>query len=244
MLRILLALIFLASTNLVSAAEEGQHLFILSGQSNMAGLRPEESFTPTVEKKFGKENVIVVKHAVGGQPIRRWYKAWKDAEGTAPPKTGDLYDVTMKKVNAAIKDQKLASVTFLWMQGERDAKEQHGAVYAASLKGLYRQLSEDLKRDDINFVIGRLSDFDLENQRYPHWTMVREAQVKVAEEMARGTWIDTDDLNDGKNRRGKAIEDDLHYSGEGYVIFGERLAAAAIALIEKKSRIDRDPNRR
>ena len=29
-------------------------VFILSGQSNMAGLKPEISFTPTVEKEYGK----------------------------------------------------------------------------------------------------------------------------------------------------------------------------------------------
>ena len=37
--------------------KEGKHLFILSGQSNMLGLKPEESFTPTIEAQFGKENV-------------------------------------------------------------------------------------------------------------------------------------------------------------------------------------------
>ena len=232
MLQMLLALLLVVSTNLVSHAGDGKHLFILSGQSNMAGLRPEESFTPTVEEKFGKENVIVVKYAVGGQPIRRWYKEWKDAEGTAPPKTGDLYDATMQKVNAAVKDQKLASVTFLWMQGERDARERHGSVYEASLKGLYDQLSADMKRDDINFVIGRLSDFGI-NLKNNDWNVVRDAQVKVADENPRGAWVDTDDLNDGKNRKGKEIKNDLHYSGEGYVIFGKRLADAAIEIIEK-----------
>jgi len=40
----------------------------------MAGLQPAESFTPSVEKTFGKEKVIVVKSGQGGQPIRRWYK--------------------------------------------------------------------------------------------------------------------------------------------------------------------------
>ena len=79
----------------------GKHLFVLSGQSNMAGLNPEISFTPTVVEAFGKDKVIVVKSAQGGQPIRRWYKKWKDAEGNAPEKTGDLYDVLMQKVNAA-----------------------------------------------------------------------------------------------------------------------------------------------
>ena len=31
-----------------------KHLFILSGQSNMVGLNPDESFIQILEKKFGK----------------------------------------------------------------------------------------------------------------------------------------------------------------------------------------------
>ena len=100
-LQILLAALFL--TNAAYAAD-GKHLFILSGQSNMAGLKPEESFIPTVEKEFGKSNVIVVKDAHGGQPIRRWFKKWKSARGDAPKGTGDLYDRLMGKVMASIKD--------------------------------------------------------------------------------------------------------------------------------------------
>ena len=79
-LQILLSVLFLSNA---AFAAEGKHLFILSGQSNMGGLKPEESFIPTVEKEFGKENVIVVKDALGGQPIRRWYKKWKSAKGEA-----------------------------------------------------------------------------------------------------------------------------------------------------------------
>lgn len=214
-------------------AKEGKHLFILSGQSNMAGLKPEESFTPAVEKKFGKENVIVVFDAHGGQPIRRWYKEWKPEGGAVAPKNGDLYDRLMKKVEPAIKDQTVATVTFLWMQGERDANEGHGSVYEASMKGLVKQLANDLGREDVNVVIGRLSDFGLKKGGYKDWKTVREAQVKVAEDAPKGAWVDTDDLNDGKARNGKEIKDDLHYSAEGYVTFGSRLAEASIKLIEK-----------
>jgi len=210
-----------------------KHLFILSGQSNMAGLKPEESFIPTVEKAFGKETVIVIKSAQGGQPIRRWYKEWKDAAGNKPAKNGDLYDVLMNKVKPAVKGQKLASVTFLWMQGERDAKEKHAEVYKASFKGLLEQVKKDLSLKELNFVIGRLSDFDMQNKRYPHWTKVRDIQVELAKESANGEWVDTDDLNDGKNRKGKEIKDDLHYSADGYVTFGKRLAEKAIGLIKK-----------
>ncbi len=213
------------------ASEPQKHLFILSGQSNMQGLRPEESFIPAVKEEFGKDNVIVVFDALGGQPIRRWYKEWEPAEGDPPKTTGDLYDRLMTKVNAAIAEKQIATVTFIWMQGERDANEGHGSVYDASLRGLYDQLSRDLGREDVNFVIGRLSDFDMTNSRYRDWTMVRDVQVEFAQSHPRTDWVDTDDLNDGLNRRGKEIRNDLHYSAEGYKTLGSRFAEKAIKLI-------------
>ena len=209
----------------------GKHLFILSGQSNMKGLRPNESFTPAVAAAFGRGNVIVVKDAQGGQPIRRWFKAWKPAQGDPPKSTGDLYQRLMKKVRAASDGKRITTVSFVWMQGERDARERHGSVYAASLQGLFKQLRDDLKRQHINIVIGRLSDFDLENKQYPDWTTVREVQVAVAAAHPRISWVNTDDLNDGRNRRGKAIKNDLHYSAVGYKTLGKRFADEVIRLI-------------
>ncbi|MEM1443764.1 MAG: sialate O-acetylesterase [Verrucomicrobiota bacterium] len=213
-------------------ADIGKHLFVLSGQSNMAGLKPEESFTPAIEAKFGADNVIIVKMAQGGQPIRRWDKFWKATGEQDPEQIGDLYEVLIKEVKIQTEGQKLQSVTFLWMQGERDAKEQLADHYQASLQRVLAQLKADLEIQELNFVIGRLSDFDLKNERYPHWTRVREIQVAMAEADDRGAWVDTDDLNDGTNRKGKAIQNDLHYSADGYITFGTRLAEKAIALIE------------
>lgn len=208
--------------------QKGKHLFILSGQSNMAGLKPEISFTPTVEAKFGADNVVVIKDAQGGQPIRRWYKKWKPAKGDAPPKTGDLYDRLIAKVKKMTKDEQIQTVTFVWMQGERDARESHGEVYAGSFKGLVAQLADDLKRNDINFVIGRISDFDMSNAKYPHWTKVRDAQVAVAKEDPRGAWVDTDELNGAKNG--------LHYTAAGYKELGRLFASKAIELIARQAK--------
>jgi hypothetical protein len=221
----------------VFAEANGKHLFVLSGQSNMQGHRPDEAFTPAVAKAFGQDRVIVVQDAMGGQPIRRWYKGWKSPDGQPPETTGDLYDRLMNKVKPAIKGQTLESVTFIWMQGERDARMRWGEVYEESLKGLYEQFSQDLGRSDVNFVIGRLSDFDLKDQKYPHWTMVREIQVKVADANPRFAWVDTDDLNDGVNRRGRAIENDLHYSAEGYKTLGKRFAESALGLIRQHANV-------
>ncbi len=212
-------------------AASPKHLFILSGQSNMAGHRPEEAFTPSVSKALGGEQVLIVQDAVGGQPIQRWHKGWQAPDGTEPETTGDLYDRLMGKVNAAVGDTELASVTFIWMQGERDARMQWASVYEASLLALHQQVSKDLGRTDVNLVIGRLSDFDLKNEKYKQWTDIREIQVRVAESNPRFSWVDTDDLNDGVNRRGKSIENDLHYSADGYRKLGERFAEAALKLI-------------
>ena len=84
-------------------------------------------------------------------------------------------------------------------------------------------------------MIGRLSDFDLDDRRYPHWTMVRQIQVEVAQSDPRFAWVNTDDLNDGVNRKGKPIENDLHYSAEGYKALGKRFADSALTLIRKEA---------
>lgn len=227
-----LLLMFLVSEWSFGQAADAKHLFILSGQSNMQGMDHEISFVPTIEKEFGDQNVIVVKDALGGQPIRRWVKDWVDADGKRPEETGDLYERLLGKVKKAIGRQKIKTVSFYWMQGERDAREKHGEVYESSLAGLVKQLQSDLNHKDLHVVIGRLSDFDLKNKRYPHWTKVRETQVKFAKSLPSGAWINTDDLNDGVNSRGKQISNDLHMSVGGYKTMGERFALAGIALIK------------
>lgn len=215
------------------STDNGSHLFILSGQSNMEFLDPSISFIPELEKELGSKNIIVVKDAEDGEPIRRWYKEWKPASGEFPEGSGDLYDRLMNKVVAAISNRKICSVTLIWMQGERDARESHGDVYGRSLQGLIAQFASDLDRDSIFFVIGRLSDFQMNNRNFPHWTMVRDAQVEVAESTPLGRWINTDDLNDGINPQGREIQDDLHYSADGYAIMGQRFAHQALQLIDE-----------
>ena len=230
----LFAMVAFFSFSYVDGIAQGKYLFILAGQSNMARLDPEETFIPAVREEFGKDHIVVVKKAMGGQPIRRWYKKWKSASGDQPNSSGKLYDRLMKKVYRSIEGIKIKSITFIWMQGERDARKGHGEVYAASLRGLIEQLKNDLNRKEIKFVIGRLSDFDMDNNRYPHWTLIRKAQMEVAEADPLGAWVKTDDLNDRKNRKGKKTRNGLHYSKEGYRSLGKRFAEKAIELIKKE----------
>ena len=53
MKKIILSLIpFLLAFNSIEAEEKPFHLFILSGQSNMQGMKPEAGFVPEAEKLF------------------------------------------------------------------------------------------------------------------------------------------------------------------------------------------------
>ena len=77
---------------------------------------------------------------------------------------GDLYDLIMSQsVKPAMQGKTIDTVTFVWMQGESDGIELHGEppgrgkIYAANLRGLIAQLAGDLKRPDLNVVIGRIS---------------------------------------------------------------------------------------
>jgi hypothetical protein len=225
---ICLALALWVAPRVSSAAGPGKiRLFILSGQSNMGGLKPDVSFIPALKKAFPNDEVIVVRKAAGGLPIHRWYKAWRWPQGAAPAtaaegKPGNVYDGLMKSVRPAIEGKKIDSVAFVWMQGERDAKESLSAVYAESLRGLIQQLRDDLKRPDMVVVIGRLSDHMKGDK---HWDAVRTAQEKVAADDPRAAWVDTDDLNGPKN--------DLHYTKAGYEELGRRFAAKAIELLPR-----------
>ena len=65
MKRLTLALSILF-TSLTSAADKPAHLFILTGQSNMAGMDPKLGFEPEAKKLFPEADVAYIKVAVGG----------------------------------------------------------------------------------------------------------------------------------------------------------------------------------
>jgi hypothetical protein len=222
--------IVLALATATFAANQNRQvrLFILSGQSNMARLDPNASFTPAVKKAYPDDDVIVVKSAQGGQPIRRWYRGWKAPDDVTKKmqkgEVGDLYDEMMNKVKSGLAGKRPDTIAFVWMQGEADTKRGPADQYEANLHGLIKQLRDDLKRPDVVVVIGRLTDF---KKGEADWDKIRAAQEKVAKEDPRAAWIDTDDINGPKKA--------LHHSQAGYAVLGRRFAEKSIELLAKKS---------
>ncbi len=204
-------------------------LFILAGQSNMAALDETATLIPVLEKAFPDDELIVVKDAQSGQPIRRWYKDWKPVGNWKPrnnrakPGNNDLYRRLMAAVNKAIEGRKPDTVSFMWMQGEADAKSGQTANYEESIKGLIKQLRDDLERRDMTVVVGRLSDHQKGRE---HWDAVRRALENVGKDDPLADWIDTDDWN--------GPMDGLHYNDEGYKELGKAFAEKTVKLLKKE----------
>jgi hypothetical protein len=128
------------------------------------------------------------------------------------------------------KHPKLTSVTFCWMQGERDANGGAHAPYKDALKLLISNLRRDLKRPDMNVVIGRIGDYALDR---PSCVKVRKAQHEIANEDPRGAWVDVDDLND-RMVKGK-MQSVVHYNRpDGYITLGRRFARQGHSLVTGK----------
>ncbi len=234
MIRPFALLLAITFTTLAQAADKPVHLFILSGQSNMAGMKPQLGFEPETEKLFPGAEVATIKVARGGQPIRLWVTEWNEIakkhnlDSTSPGTK--YYEPILDQFKKLLeKHPEPTSVTFCWMQGERDAKEKLSAAYGDALTTLVANLRRDLKQPKMNVVIGRLSDFSTTD----HWNTVRDAQVALAKKDPRGAWVDCDDLNN-KEKNG-VQRNDLHYTKEGYELLGRRYARQAKALIDGKT---------
>jgi len=238
----LILLLLTTSAIAVTLADTPVHLFVLSGQSNMAGMDPERGFMTEAKKLFKDEKVVYLKVAKGGQPICRWLEEWESiaeengiSEGTRARihKGGkvEFYQPILDQYKEMLKKYpKPASVTFCWMQGERDANGGGEPAYKDALKLLISKLRRDLERPDMNVVIGRLSDAAPDKSS---WASMRKIQVEIADNDPSGAWVDCDDLND-KLVDG-VMKSVVHYNRpEGYDVLGQRFVGQAYALIKGK----------
>ena len=223
-----------------ATSDTGKHLFILSGQSNMREPLPS-SFTKAVSQVFGKDKVLVAMFGRPSQPIKQWYKLWAPPAGSKAvdlKTNGQMYNQLLETVKRKISGQKLASVTFIWMQGEADAEAGWGKVYEQSFYGILDQFKKDLDLKKINFVVGRINDYWLPSRKIVDGDIVRAVQVKMGESNENGAWVDTDDLNTGVNPWNCYEIDGGHFPNPGYRVLGERFARKACRLIDPQLKLD------
>jgi hypothetical protein len=231
---LIVALLVFAAGLSANPKKSGNHLFVLSGQSNMTG-GLKAGFVETVEGALGKDKVMVVHHSKSGRGIRFWDKDYTFPENYRFPgkgvpseqtklQHGQEYGPLIEKARQAFDTRPFDTVTFVWMQGESDGMRGLGPAYEKSFLRLLGRMKTDLARQDIGFVIGRINDSYMSD---PNWKAMRDVQVKLAEDADHGAWIDTDDFSEP--------DDGVHFPRENYPSLGKRFAEKAIELIRKKS---------
>lgn len=176
---------------------------------------PEVSFGRAMAEGLPDENIYLIKYARGGSGLV--------ANDDWNPSGGSDYLAFISRVKSALGQLAADGIEFeiggmLWMQGEHDTLESATAAgYETSLRQFIETLRDDFETPGMPFVIGRITT---EFGTTANNTLVREAQVRVAEETEGVFWVDTDELSLGTPG---------HYGTEGQLDLGRLFAGEILA---------------
>lgn len=130
----------------------------------------------------------------------------------------DLYEAALKRARAAAPSGVFKGV--LWHQGESDSgKEETGKVYAAQLDAMIAAWRKDLAVAELPVVVGQLGEFYV---RGAGVKLVRAALETLPARVKHTAFVPATELN----HKG----DMVHFDAASYREFGRRYAAAMVKL--------------
>jgi hypothetical protein len=229
------------------------HLYLLIGQSNMAGrglLDPAMSVSSDRVLKYtseegwapGTEPLHAFKSRKGGAGLAASFaRAMADGEpdvtiglipcavGGTPlsrwMKGGDLYEKAVDRTRKAMHDGTLKGI--LWHQGESDSKQEETArTYGDRLAQMVTDLREDLDVGEVPFVAGHLGPFVASPKhagKYAYCRLVEDHLTALPGRVPRASVVESIGLT--------AKQDDLHFDTPSLREFGTRYAAAMRQLL-------------
>jgi hypothetical protein len=230
------------------------HLYLLIGQSNMAGrgkISPESTVSSEHILKFSKENTWVEateplhfdKPVAGTGLGMSFARVMADATpgvtiglipcavGGTPLdrwcKGGDLYKQALARAKLAMKDGTLKGI--LWHQGEGDCgSEEKARSYGERLAKMVTDLRADLGAGDVPFVAGKLGEFLGKGSKSKPslWPVVNEQISSVPQRVPRAAFVESK----GLMHKG----DNLHFDTPALREFGKRYAEAMQRLQRKE----------
>lgn len=242
--RFIISLAFLIALTCSHAqeAQKNMKLFLLIGQSNMAGRGKIEEqdkvtnpdiFMLTKDLKWviAKDPVHFDKAAAGvglcSEFARDVFKADpKSAIGLIPCAMGGssldqwqpgkpLYVTAISRAKEAVKQGRLAGI--LWHQGESDAKPESIATYPARFETMITQLRKDLGAENVPVLIGEIIP------GHGNHDAVNVALAETAKKTPNAALVSSADL--GKKQ--------LHYDSADYRALGKRYAEAFLKMANK-----------
>jgi len=228
-------------------AKEKLHLYLLIGQSNMAGRGAlgEQDKTPTPRVlKFTKDNTWapatdplhfdkpIAGVGLGSSFGRAMAEGKPDATiglipcavGGTPlvrwSKGGDLYQQALDRARLALKDGTLKGI--LWHQGEADSgNERTASSYGERLAQMVKDLRADLGAGEVPFVAGKLGEFlkrEDKDGKPALWLKVNEQIGALPKSVPHTASVESAGL--------KHKGDSLHFDTPSLHEFGERYATA------------------
>jgi hypothetical protein len=229
------------------------HLYLLIGQSNMAGRgkMTADDKRPYVRVfKFDKANKWTPAMAplhfdkpriagVGPGDSFGKYMAEVNKEvriGLVPcavggtplkrwVKGGDLYANAIKRAKLAMKQGELKGV--IWHQGESDSRTAETAnTYGKRLSGMIADLRKDLGIPNLPVVAGELGEF-LKPKRLPHFPTVNQAIRDLSKTVPNTASVPSKGL--------KAKSDGVHFDAASLKRFGRRYGQIMQRLQEKRT---------
>ncbi len=184
------------------------------------GHSPWLAFAKALKRGLGYP-IGLIPAALGGSPLQRW--------NPAEPGTADLYANMLDMVGLA--GGKVRGV--VWYQGESDCGPALSASYEERFRSFAASLRRDLDDPHLPILTAQLNRFttpsvalspmgrcDAEADR--GWSVVREAQRRLAAELPQVAVVPTLDLS---------LSDNIHNAAAAQVMLGERFARVALGRV-------------
>lgn len=225
----------------------GYDLYLLVGQSNMAGrgiLEKEDTVVSNNVFALGANDTVIPakeplhydKKNRGSGPGLAFGKAisksYPDRKillvpaavgGTkisywSPDNSHGLYNEAIRKTKVAMKYGTLKGI--VWQQGESDSNSKDAPLYKQRLKELITNFRKDLGNKSLPVVVGGLGDF-LRSKYYP---IVNNALKETASEMEHVAFSEASRLGH--------IGDSLHFNSKAQRENGLNMAEAMLKIIK------------
>ena len=239
--------LFAFVAGILPAADADFHLYLLIGQSNMAGRGKIE-----LQDKVAVPRVLMLNKAnewvsavdpisfdktIAGVSLGRTFgiemakanKAVKiglipSAVGGTPirrwQQNGDLYKSALKRAKLAQQDGVIKGI--LWHQGEGDSgKEATAKIYEAQLHAMITAWRKDLGGGNIPIVVGEMGRF-YKRAKFKH--VVDTALKALPSKMKHAAWVSAE----GLEHKGDVV----HFNAPSYRELGKRYSAKMQALIK------------
>ncbi|MHB0879028.1 MAG: sialate O-acetylesterase [Anaerolineae bacterium] len=187
------------------------------------GHSPWLAFAKALKRGLGHP-IGLIPAALGGSPLQRW--------NSEEPGHADLYENMLDMIAKA--GGRVRGV--IWYQGESDCNPEGSASYGHRFRAFAERLRRDLREPGLPILTAQLNRFTTPDlslspvgkcgaEADRAWSVVREAQRRLALELPHVSVIPTLDL---------ALSDNIHNAAAAQVTLGQRFARVALGKVYGK----------